>query len=125
MLGQGRPALRNPREKIEQRKGEQVDVFMWQPHAALIECRWEKKPLEVEVVSILRRKLAKRPSSVVGLYVSMSGFTQGAKEDVRDARDRTVFLVERDNVHALAEGTLTFQEFWDAKMRALITQYPG
>ncbi len=101
-----------------------MDVFMTAPYYALIECRWKKDPLEVEVIHVLRGKLANRPAAVVGLDVSMSGFTRGAKDNVRDARDRTVFLVERDDIEALISGALTFRAFYDAKMRALLTQYP-
>ncbi len=106
-------------------ESEQVDLFMTDPEWVLIECRWEGTPLEPEVIYNITGKLAKRPSFVNGLYVSMSGFTEGAKTESRNTRNRTVVLMERDDVLTLANGDITFKDFWQAYLRDLLVRRPS
>ncbi len=110
-------------ERGELGESEQVDLFMVDPHYALIECRWEKAPLGPEVISVLMGKLRKRPPAVAGVYVSMSGFTAGAETSAREERDRTVVLLGRADVLHLASGREKFRAFWRARMRDLIVRY--
>lgn len=110
-------------ERGELGESEQVDLFMVDPQYALIECRWEKAPLESEVIYALMGKLRKRPPAVAGVYVSMSGFTAGAEISARDERDRTVILLGGADVLDLVSGSVKFRAFWQARMRDLIVRY--
>jgi len=105
-------------------EAEQVDLFMIDPQYALIECRWEKDPQEATAIRELGGKLDTRPSIVAGLYVSMSGFTDGARTIAQQMHERAVVLMNRDDILALAEGMMTFQAFWRERMRELVVRYP-
>jgi restriction endonuclease Mrr len=97
---------------------------MIDPQYALIECRWEKDPQEATAIRELGGKLDTRPSIVAGLYVSMSGFTDGARTIAQQMHERAVVLMNRDDILALAEGMMTFQAFWRERMRELVVRYP-
>jgi Restriction endonuclease len=104
-------------------KSEQVDLFMDDPQYALIECRWKKEPLQPNAIHVLLGKLRKRPAAVAGVYISMSGFTDGAIRDARDERERTIILLTRSDVADLASGRIKFRAFWRERMLDLILRY--
>ena len=111
-------------ERGRQARSEQVDLFMIEPQVALIECRWEAEPLQPKVIRDILGKLRKRPAGVVGMYVSMSGFTQGAVTEAEDAaRDRTIVLIAREDVMRLALGDIKFRALWRERIRELILRY--
>jgi restriction endonuclease len=107
-------------------RGEQIDLFMIEPHSALIEVRWLKEPVGVTAIRDLESKLGRRPAAVSGVYASMSNFTEPAIElAASNARQRTVLLAGSDDIRAFASGELHFKEWWRREFRELITRYPG
>ena len=105
-------------------EAEQIDLFMFKPIHALIECRWRADPVEAGDILVLIGKLLKRPAVVGGLCVSMNGFTAGAQKEAADARDRTVVLFAREDVSRLSQGSIHFKELWDERVDDLIRRYP-
>jgi hypothetical protein len=59
----------------------------------LVESVWESGPAGVDDVDQVRTRLAETHASVVGLLVSVGGFTSGAVDRVRDKRERPVLLL--------------------------------
>jgi Restriction endonuclease len=110
----------------KQGRSEQVDLLMIEPQAALIECRWKNQPLQPEVISNILGKLLKRPAGVVGIYVSMSGFTRGAIAHARDvSRERGIVLLGPSDVMTLARGEIKFRAFWRQYTLELLRRYDG
>lgn len=104
---------------------EQVDLFVSKPPIyALAECRWWNKPIEPKHIHNLVGKLLKRPPFVSGLYVSMSGFTSGARQEARDTRERGVLLLDQTDVTSLADGSISFQNLWQNRVAEMIRRYP-
>jgi hypothetical protein len=103
---------------------EQIDLFIFKPIHALVECKWRANRVEPGDISILIGKLLRRPAVVGGLFVSMSGFTTGAQREAMGARDRTVVLFTREDVLQLSQGSIHFKELWDARVDDLIRRYP-
>jgi hypothetical protein len=72
---------------------EEFDVVIYRTHEFyLIECKWENKPIEARVIRDFFAKLELR-DGVMGIIISMSGFTSGSLEDVRDRMGRRVILL--------------------------------
>jgi Restriction endonuclease len=112
-------------ERGKHRPGEQVDLFVHRPFRALVECRWTTEPVDAPAITLLIGKLTRdRPALVVGLYVSMTGYTdQALPEALQHARDRAVILIDGDDVHALLAGTTHVADLVDERIDALVRRY--
>lgn len=112
-------------EKGKHREGEQVDLFVHRPIRALVECRWYAEPVDRLAVSELIGKLTRdRPAIVLGIYVSMSGFTGPARTEAREhARDRAVVLLDRADVLKLLRGEQHARALVDERIDELVRRY--
>ena len=74
------------------------------------------------LVGKLRRE---RPATVIGMSVSMSGFTSGATDEVRRvANDRTILLLDAKDIADLAEGRVHIAELVDNRIDEVVRRYP-
>ena len=91
----------------------------------LIECKWEKLPVEAHVVRELYGKLA-NSVDVKGIMVSMSGFTSGADKQVADyAGQKVILLFGPDDIRSIADTSRGFEDLLNMKYDALITSRKG
>lgn len=87
-----------------------------------IECKWEKCPVQTEVVDKLVGKLVRRPD-VKGIVASMSGFTKGIVEAVKShANTRVILLFGSEDLMALIHGRVTLEALIDEKYREFVTR---
>lgn len=86
----------------------------------MIECKWERDPIEAGAIRELHGKLAKR-AGMNGIVVSMSGFTSGAEKEVVDfAHSELILLFGPGDVQSIIDGKVTFAELLNTKYEALI-----
>lgn len=99
---------------------EEIDVVVHQGREYfLIECKWEKSPVEAAVLRELNGKLMSRVD-VRGIVLSMSGFSRGAEEEVvRSLPQRVVLLFGEADARALFSGK-SFDEMLDEKYKSAI-----
>ncbi len=102
---------------------EEIDVIIWREREYyLLECKWEKDPIEASVVRELFGKLGNR-IGVNGIVMSMSGFTKGAAEQASDfAGQRMLLLFGEDAIKRMVYGVEPFTDLLDAKYRQLTTK---
>jgi len=102
---------------------EEMDVIVFKEREYyLIECKWEKDPIEADVVRELFGKLSNR-IGVQGIIVSMSGFTEGAiKQAIDYASQRVILFFGPDDVHSLIYVKSSFNELLNEKYQKLITK---
>lgn len=75
------------------RPHEEFDVVIFRAHEFfLVECKWENKPIDAPAIRDFFAKLEWR-DGVMGIIVSMSGFTSASQMDVRDRIRRRVILL--------------------------------
>ncbi len=100
---------------------EEMDVIVFkQREFYLVECKWEKDPIEAKVIRELFGKLGNRVD-VRGIVVSMSGFTKGAVEQAEDyVGQKVVLLFGKNSVELLIYGQTTFDNLLDQKYKELI-----
>jgi hypothetical protein len=83
----------------------QTDLFARDDDRAyLIEAKWRKTPATVADVDALRARLDATLAHVVGVLVSVSGFSATAIERVETVRDRPVVLLDEDDVEMILGG---------------------
>jgi hypothetical protein len=102
---------------------EEMDVIVWREREYyLLECKWEKEPVEAGVVRELFGKLGNRVG-VNGIVMSMSGFTKGAAEQAEDyAGQRVILLFGEEGVRQMVYGKVGFTDLLDVKYRRLATK---
>ncbi|WP_406172827.1 restriction endonuclease [Streptomyces sp. NBC_00996] len=74
----------------------------------LIEAKWEKSPADINVLDTVRSRMGRAASStVIGVIVSVSGFTETVVDDVRQRRDLgpVLLLGEEELTQALKTPT--------------------
>jgi hypothetical protein len=74
----------------------------------LVETKWKQKAADINDVDSLFSRLDRTPGSVVGVLVSISGFSKSAIERVESRRDRPVLLVTSAEIERMLQwGSLT------------------
>lgn len=87
-----------------------------------IECKWKKNPMETKDLRDFSGKIEER-IGINGIIVSMSGFTKGVVEKVRELTNRKlVLLFGREDVHNLIRTYHLFDELLSAKYREIVTR---
>ena len=88
----------------------------------LIECKWEKEPIQAGVVRELYGKISNR-IGVSGIIISISGFTQGAVKQVEDyAGDKIILLFGKKDFRQLVYNEVTFEDLLNRKYQELVTR---
>jgi hypothetical protein len=102
---------------------EEIDIAIYQDQKFfLIECKWEKNPIETQAIGSFYSKLSKR-DGVKGIFVSMSGFTKGAKEEVLiHMGDRIILLFGLSDVEKIIDHNVELETIIDEKLSRLITK---
>jgi hypothetical protein len=99
---------------------EEMDVVIWREREYyLLECKWEKDPIEASVIRELFGKLGNRVG-VNGIVMSMSGFTKGAAEQAEGyAGQRMILLFGEDGIRRMIYGREIFMDVLSIKYRQL------
>ena len=101
---------------------EEMDVVIHKAREYfLIECKWERDPIEASIVRELHGKLSNR-IGVQGIIVSMSGFTSGAVEQAEAfASSRVILFFGKEDVERMIHQESSFDILLDEKYQKLIT----
>jgi hypothetical protein len=102
---------------------EEMDVIVWHEREYyLLECKWEKDPIEASIVRELFGKLNNRVG-VNGIVMSMSGFSGGAAKQTEDyAGQRVILLFGEEGIKKLVYGQERFTDLLNIKYRQLATK---
>jgi hypothetical protein len=88
----------------------------------LVECKWEKSPIEASIIRELYGKLGNR-IGVLGMVVSMSGFAGGAiKQAEQYANEKVILFFGPQDIHSLVYETSSFEKLLNDKYQQLITR---
>ena len=100
----------------------QTDLIASKDRACfLVEAKWRKAKTDLGQICSARDRLTRVPSDVFACIFSMSGFSEGALDEVRQRRDREIILFDGNEIHALADGRSSFDQLLDFKRRRLRT----
>lgn len=86
----------------------------------LVECKWEKTPIEGDVIREIFGKLGNR-IDVRGIVISMSGFTRGAIKQAKNyIGQKVILLFGKESIESMIYGKTTFDELLNGKYKELI-----
>jgi len=86
----------------------------------LIEAKWRRSRATIDDVHSLVTRMSLAPPGVVGVLISMSGFTRPAVKTVGGRRDHPVLLIDGTEVEAVCAGSTSLRLLLDAKRDALL-----
>jgi hypothetical protein len=100
---------------------EQIDVVIHHNREFyLIECKWEKDPIEADAIDKLFGKLSKRIGTN-GFLMSMSGFTSGTIQNVQDsANQKLILLFGKEDIEEIIVNPNSFELLLNEKYKELV-----
>ena len=108
-----------PREPF-QIAGEQVDGSFELDHEIyLMEAKWHKEPTQAKDLFVFREKVEGRSKFTRGVFVSVNGFTDNAKEAITRGRQPTFFLVDGYELMMLLSEHIELPDFLRKRHRFL------
>jgi hypothetical protein len=70
----------------------------------VLEAKWESHPIATGPIAKLQKRVSQRLGGTIGVFVSMSGYTEEALADVKDGQRLEVVLLDRSHVEAMLTG---------------------
>lgn len=100
----------------------QTDVLVARAtESYLIECKWRSDKADIDDVDSLRSRLRRIDRSVVGLLISMPGFTGSVLHDVEHDRRQPILLLSGDELRSLTQWGESLPRLLWRKKEALLT----
>jgi hypothetical protein len=97
-----------------------TDLFAYtERHQYLVEVKARGTKANISDLDGLRARLDRCPSGVVGVLVSLAGFTQPAVQAVAEHRSQPILLLGRHELESLAEDVEDMRALLDRKLSAL------
>ncbi|MFD7645642.1 restriction endonuclease [Kitasatospora sp. NPDC059795] len=102
-------------------KGEEVDgSFVHRDRTYLLEAKWVADPIPASAIYAFKGKVDGKPVGTIGVFVSMSGYSDDSVDALRFGKELNVILFDRRDVEAsLEHGFATVLAF---KLRAAAAQ---
>jgi hypothetical protein len=102
-----------------QNTGEQIDfTFLWGNVFILGEARWRKEKVDEPQVRDFMGKLLDRPPFVIGLMVSLSGYTKPSLEWIsKHSGERTILIITQDDLSQILNQTIELNEWLRQSLR--------
>ncbi|MER7974585.1 restriction endonuclease [Streptomyces sp. NPDC096080] len=90
-------------------------------HRYLLEAKWQAAKADMDVLGGLRDRLRRTSADVVGVLVSISGFTGTLIEEISRERQTPILLVDQEDLLGALREPTTLPGLLRAKHEALIT----
>ncbi len=110
-------------EEGVQTSNEEMDIIVFRAREYyLLECKWEKNPIQAGVIRELFGKLGNR-IDVRGIVASVTGFTKGAVKQAEDySGQKIILLFGPEDIKALIYQTISFDDLLNQKYKELVTK---
>lgn len=86
----------------------------------LIEVKWQENPADVADLDNLQARLHRTPLHLIGMLLSMSGFTKQAIAELENHRQRIVLLFDFEEIDRLLSGNLEIDSLIREKRDAFV-----
>lgn len=83
----------------------EIDVgFELEGQRFVVEAKWEQKRTDTGPIAKLQKRLRQRLGGTIGLFVSMSGYTEDALNDLKEGEQLAVLCLSREHFEAMLSG---------------------
>lgn len=107
---------------VNPRGAGEIDVYFEIDGMRFItEAKWEENPASTDPIAKLQKRIRQRLEGTKGLFLSMSGFSEEAKKDLKNGEQLTVVLLSREHFEVMLSGFVPPQEL----IRGLISKASG
>ncbi len=89
-------------------------------HVFLVEAKWTTRPASIAEIDSLKARLVNTHSTVIGVLVSISGFSAKAIEAVETRRDRPMLLIDGRDVEEACRRDADLRRILRNKLDALL-----
>ena len=97
--------------------GEQIDgAFEFEGTQFLLEAKWEANPQGVVVLDSFSKKVGRKLENTLGLFVSLSGFTNEGVVAFRGERP-SIILLDGEDLAIVLQGLVDFRDLLKRKIR--------
>jgi hypothetical protein len=98
--------------------GEEIDgSIVHEGVHILVEAKWEKAPIESAPIGVFRQKVEDKLKTTLGLFVSMSGFSDGAVLKAGGTGARSMILMDGAELMPVFEGQVDLGDLLARKIR--------
>jgi len=102
------------------KNGEQIDAGFemggWQ---YIVECRWRAKRAGIRDLDGLDGKVKRSGKSTKGCFLSINGWSKGLPNLMKQNPDKSIMLINGNDIHHVLKGNITLQVLLDVKNRKL------
>lgn len=100
-------------------EGEEIDgSFVLDYRTLLFEAKWHRDPLPASALYAFRGKIDGKLVGTVGIFISMSGYSENAADALRFGKSVNLLLFDGEELAACIRGRDTFSRALRAKLRA-------
>ena len=83
----------------------EIDVgFELEGQRFVVEAKWEQKRTDTGPIAKLQKRLRQRLGGTIGLFISMSGYTEDALNDLKEGEQLAVLCLSREHFEAMLSG---------------------
>jgi Restriction endonuclease len=101
-------------------RGEEIDgSFVLDGHVLLLEAKWHRDPLPASSIYAFKAKVDGKLVGTVGVYISMSGYSEDAIEALRVGKTINVILFDQHDIEAAVDA---FEDVLRFKLRQAAQQ---
>lgn len=99
--------------------GDQIDLFAEiDKNELLVECRFQKKKVGQDDIQKFHTSLARRPHNIIGIYFSMSEYSEGVYNFVSKELKPLIILFNRIEIECLMNGSEDFDKLLREKIHS-------
>lgn len=99
-------------------EGEEIDgSIIHDGHHILVEAKWENFPVETAPIGVFRQKIEDKLKTTLGLFISMSGYSEAAIRRAGGTGARSMILMEGSELMPVFEGQVDLHDLLARKIR--------
>jgi len=101
-------------------KAEQIDgAFKFDGWYYIVECKWREKPADMSQLDVLLAKVNRSGKQTMGLFLSISGWTEKVPETLQKNRDKPIFLMNGNELEEVLKGQIDLRDLLKRKIKVL------
>lgn len=98
--------------------GEQIDgAFSFNYEEYLLETKWRNNPISLSDLDSFSCKIGRKFENTLGLFISISGFSDEAIIQFRNSKDKRVLLMDGEDLIAVLDERITISDLLSRKRR--------